>query len=101
MGTFLFIIIDALVGLAILVLFANAIFSWLIQFDVVNTRNRVIYQLVRALDALSRPMLRPVQRFVPPFGGIDISPVIVIIVLIALRQALLPWIFAPIIRIIG
>ncbi len=101
MGTFLFIIVDALLGLVILAMVVNAILSWLIAFDVVNMRNRFIYQTTRFLDAVTRPILRPVQRIVPPFGGVDISPVIVIIVLVAARQALLPLIFAPLRALLG
>jgi YggT family protein len=101
MGTFLLIIIAALIKLVIFVLVVNAIFSWLIAFDVVNMRNRVVYQVTRLLDALTRPILRPVQRVIPPFGGVDITPIIVIIVLSAFEVTLLPMIFAPIQRILG
>jgi YggT family protein len=80
---------------------ANAILSWLIAFDVVNMRNRFIYQLSRFLDAVTRPMLRPIQRIIPPFGGVDISPVILILVLIAFDQALLPMIFRPLQGMLG
>jgi YggT family protein len=101
MASFFLIIIHGLIQLAILVLFANAILSWLILFEVVNMRNRFMYQLSRFLDAVTRPMLRPVQRFIPPFGGVDISPVILILVLIAFDQALLPMIFRPLQAIVG
>ena len=101
MGNFLYFIVDTLIDLVILTMVVNAILSWLIAFDVVNMRNRFIYQLSRFLDAVTRPILKPVQRIIPPFGGIDISPVIVIIVLIGIRRYLLPLIFAPIIGVLG
>jgi YggT family protein len=101
MATFFLIIIRGLIQLAILVLVVNAILSWLIVFDVVNMRNRYVYQISRFLDAVTRPMLRPLQRIIPPFGGVDITPVILILVLIAFDQALLPMIFYPLQRIIG
>ncbi len=101
MGSFLYFIVDALLGLVILALVVNAILSWLIAFDVVNMRNRVVNQVIRTLDAVTRPILRPVQRIIPPFGGVDISPVIVIIVLIGVQRYLLPLIFAPLIRLLG
>jgi YggT family protein len=72
---------DAILGLAILAIIVNAILSWLVAFDVVNLRNRFVYQLSRMLDAITRPMLRPFQRFIPPLGGIDITPLIALIVL--------------------
>jgi YggT family protein len=101
MGNFLYFIVDTLIDLVILSMVVNAILSWLIAFDVVNMRNRFIYQLTRFLDAVTRPILRPVQRIIPPFGGVDITPVIVIILLIGIRRYLLPLIFAPIIGALG
>jgi YggT family protein len=101
MGRFLYFIVDSLVGLVILAMVANAILSWLIVFDVVNMRNRFIYQFTRFLDAVTRPFLRPVQRIIPPFGGVDISPIIVIIVLVGIQRYILPLIFAPLISLLG
>jgi YggT family protein len=101
MGNFLYFIVDTLIGLVILALVISAILSWLIAFDVVNMRNHFVYQVSRFLDAVTRPILKPVQRFVPPLGGVDISPVIVIIVLIGIRRFLLPLIFAPVIGALG
>ena len=101
MGRFLYFIVDSLLGLVILALVVSAILSWLIAFDVVNMRNRFIYQFTRFLDAVTRPILRPVQRIIPPFGGVDISPVIVIIVLIGIRSYILPLIFGPVIGVLG
>jgi len=101
MGNFLFFLVDSLISLVILALVLSAILSWLIVFDVVNMRNRFIYQFSRFLDAVTRPILKPVQRIIPPFGGVDISPVIVIIVLIGIRRFILPLIFGPIIGVLG
>jgi YggT family protein len=101
MATFIEYIIDALISLAIWAMVANAILSWLVAFDVVNMRNRAVYQIARMLDAVTRPILRPVQRVIPPLGGVDISPVIVIIVLVGVQRYLLPLIFAPLQRVIG
>ena len=61
MGSFLYFIVKSLIELVILAMVVNAILSWLIAFDVVNMRNRFIYQLTRFLDAVTRPILRPVQ----------------------------------------
>jgi YggT family protein len=101
MGRFLYFIVDSLIGLVILAMVVNAILSWLVAFDVVNMRNRYIYQFSRFLDAVTRPILRPVQRIIPPFGGVDITPVIVIIVLIGIQRYILPLIFGPIIGVLG
>jgi YggT family protein len=101
MGSFIAYIVDALLGLIILALVVNAILSWLIAFDVVNMRNRFIYQFTRVLDAVTQPILRPVQKIIPPFGGVDISPIIAIIVLVGIQRFILPLIFAPLIHILG
>jgi YggT family protein len=87
---FVFLVLHYLIQAVIWVIIANAIVSWLIAFDVINMRNRTVYQIVHFLDRITRPLLRPLRRVIPPLGGIDITPVILIIVLEAADQALLP-----------
>ena len=101
MGSFIEYLVYSLLSLVILAMVVSAILSWLIAFDVINMRNRFVYSLTRFLDAVTRPLLRPVQKVIPPFGGVDISPVIVIIVLIGIQRFLLPLIFAPLVAAIG
>ncbi|MDB5460510.1 MAG: hypothetical protein JWO72_2251 [Caulobacteraceae bacterium] len=101
MASFIKFIIDALLTLVIWAMVINAILSWLIAFDVVNMRNRAIYQIAHFLEAVTRPILRPVQKIIPPFGGVDISPIIVIIVLVGIQRFILPLIFAPLQNILG
>jgi YggT family protein len=86
---FVFIIINALINVLVFAMIANAILSWLVAFDVINLRNRAVGQVARFLDAICRPLLRPFQRFIPPLGGVDITPIIVLIVLTAIQRALL------------
>lgn len=101
MGSFLYFIVDALLGLLVIAIIAAAIMSWLIAFNVINGRNRFVYQLERFLEAVTRPVLRPVQRFIPPLGGIDISPIIVLLVIQGVRSYLLPMAFRPLIALMG
>ena len=101
MGRFLYFIVDNLLGLLILAIIVSAIMSWLVAFDVINLRNRFVYSLSRFLDAVTSPILRPVQRIIPPLGGVDISPIIVLLVIQGIRIYLLPLIFGPIIAAIG
>jgi len=101
MGRFLYEVIDALLGILQFVIIANAILSWLVAFDVINLRNRFAYSAAHFLDAVTRPVLRPFQRFIPPLGGVDITPIIVLILIQAARSALLPWIFTPLIGLLG
>lgn len=78
-------IVSNLIGLLIFVLIVNAILSWLVAFDVINVRNQTVYKIVRALDAITDPLLRPIRRFLPNLGGIDISPIILILLLQGLQ----------------
>ena len=82
--------IDYLIWLYIYVVIASAIFSWLIAFDVVNTRNRFVYSVVDMLYRITEPALRPIRNFLPNLGGIDISPVILILILMFVSDVILP-----------
>ena len=87
---FLYAIIDGLLGLLVVAIIISAILSWLVAFDVINLRNQFVYNAARFLDAVTRPLLRPVQKVIPPIGGVDISPIIVLLVIQAFRTYLLP-----------
>ena len=71
------------------VIIASAIFSWLYAFNVVNSRNQFVGSIGNMLYRLTEPALRPIRRFMPDLGGIDISPIILLLILIFLRQFLL------------
>ncbi|HEX5380537.1 MAG TPA: YggT family protein [Phenylobacterium sp.] len=101
MGSFLLYIADALLGLLSLAIIVSAIMSWLVAFDVINLRNQFVNGVARFLDAVTRPVLRPFQRMIPPLGGVDISPIIVLLVIEGVRRFLLPLIFSPLIAMIG
>lgn len=81
--------------LYIYVIIASAILSWLIAFGVVNTQNRFVYMLADGLHRLTEPALRPLRRYIPDLGGIDITPVILILLLIFLRDVVLFGWIAP------
>ena len=87
------------IQLYIWVIIASAIFSWLIAFNVVNTQNRFVYSVADMLYRVTEPALRPIRSVLPNLGGIDISPVILILILLFIRDVvLLGWIlplFAP------
>ncbi|RAK57154.1 YggT family protein [Phenylobacterium deserti] len=74
-------LLQALIQLFIWALIINAVLSWLIAFNVINVRNSFVYNVVRFLDRVTAPVMAPFQRIIPPLGGVDISPIIVIIVL--------------------
>jgi len=78
-----------IIDLYIFVVIAGAILSWLIAFNVVNTQNRFVYTVADILYRVVEPALRPIRRFIPNLGGIDISPVILILFLIFIRDVVL------------
>jgi len=98
---FLESIVEALLQLMVMAIIISAVLSWLVAFDVVNLRHPVARQVVMFLDAVTRPILRPIQRVIPPLGGFDISPIIAIIVLQAAERYLVPWIFGFFIPLTG
>ena len=101
MGSFFYFVIGGLLDLLVWAIIISAILSWLVAFDVINLRNRFVYNVAHFLDAVTRPILRPVQRFIPPLGGVDISPIIVLLVIQGFRRFILPMIFGPIIAALG
>lgn len=83
------------IGLYIWVIIAAAIVSWLVAFNVINTGNRFVYLLVDTLFRITEPAIAPIRRFMPNLGGIDISPVILILLLIFIRDVVLYGWIAP------
>jgi YggT family protein len=63
------------------VLIIAVIMSWLVAFNVINTHNRVVYMVNDFLYRITEPALRPIRRFVPNLGGVDISPIVLILLL--------------------
>ena len=83
-----FQIIDMLLWLLTIIIIGQAILSWLVAFNVINTHNDFVRQLLYALDWLTDPLYRPIRRILPDFGGIDFSPMVVLLILFALRTLL-------------
>ena len=88
----LIVFIAMVITLYIWVVIIGAVLSWLIAFDVVNRRNRAVYTIADSLYRLTEPALRPIRKVLPDLGGLDISPVILILGLIFIRDVvLLSW----------
>lgn len=87
---FVFFVAGGLLEFIKWAIIAAAILSWLVAFNVLNIRNQFAYNVVRFLDAVTRPVLRPFQRFIPPLGGMDVSPVVAILVIVGVQSILLP-----------
>jgi YggT family protein len=82
-NTLLFII-----SIAWFLVIASAIFSWLYAFNVINANNQVIATIGRSLYQLTEPIYRPIRRVLPNFGGVDLSPLVVLVILFFLEQVI-------------
>jgi YggT family protein len=84
---------DEIVYLYTIVIFVMIIMSWLIGFNVVNGSNYYVRQISYTLHRLTEPLLGPIRRRLPDLGGIDISPIILLIGIIFIQKALHAWVF--------
>ncbi len=87
--TALYQLVDTIISIYIWIIIIQVILSWLVAFKVVNTGNRVIYVIGDALFRLTEPVMRQVRKLIPAIGGFDLSPVVVILLLVAIRTFIL------------
>ena len=85
--------IAGVIWLYIYVVIASAIFSWLIAFNVVNARNQFVHMVGDFLYRVTEPILRPIRNIMPNLGGIDLSPVIVILLIILIKDIIIRYIY--------
>ena len=90
----LFLLVDSIINIYIWVIIINVILSWLITFNVLNTQNRFVYLLMDSSYKLTSPLLDRIRKFIPNLGSIDISPVVLILLLVFIRNLLFEF-FAP------
>jgi len=90
---FYIVILNNLIDIYLLVVIVGVILSWLISFNVVNTRNQFVAAVARITYQLTEPALRPIRRILPSFGGLDFSPVVLILGLIWINDYILSWAF--------
>ena len=88
------ILFDNVISLYIWILIINVIISWLVAFNVLNTSNRFVYSLLDVSYKLTAPPLNYIRRFLPNLGSIDISPIILILTLMFIRNLVFEM-FAP------
>jgi len=81
-------LIDIVFTMYIWLLIASALLSWLVTFNVINTQNRFVYTVMNFLWRVTEPALRPIRKIMPNLGGIDLSPIILILALFFVRQLL-------------
>jgi YggT family protein len=75
------------------IVIASAIFSWLYAFGVVNARNQFVSTVGRMLYQLTEPVLRPIRRFVPVFGGLDVSPLILLLLIFLIERVIIYYVY--------
>ena len=90
----IFILLDSVITIYLWVIIINAVLSWLVAFNILNTQNRFVFAVLDATYKLTDPALNKIRRFVPTLGSIDISPIILILALMFLRNLVFE-IFAP------
>jgi YggT family protein len=83
-------IIDLLLSVLMWIIIIQAILSWLVAFNVINTYNDFVRQLLYALDRITEPLYRPVRKIMPDFGALDLSPMVVLLLIYILRNIILP-----------
>lgn len=91
-------LIDNVIDIYTWIVIASAIMSWLVAFGVVNVRNQFIRVIVDMLYRLTEPVLRPIRRILPNLGGVDISPVILLLGLFFLRSLLWEYVWPALAR---
>ena len=90
----IFILLDSVITIYLWIIIINAVLSWLVAFKVLNTQNRFVFSVLDVTYKLTDPALNKIRRFIPNFGSIDISPIILILILMFLRNIIFE-IFAP------
>ena len=78
-------VIDLLLRVASYIIIAQAILSWLVAFNVINTHSDFVRTFLNALERITEPLYRPIRRILPDFGGIDFSPIVVLLLIYVLR----------------
>jgi YggT family protein len=91
--TMLLQIIDILLTVAWWFIIIQAILSWLIAFNVINTTNQFVAQIWMTLDRITEPVYRPFRRIMPDFGGLDLTPMVVLILILILQGPILNYLY--------
>ena len=90
-------LIDTVITLYVWLLIASAVLSWLIAFNVVNTRNQFVATVGEFLYRITEPALRPIRNMMPNLGGIDVSPVILILIIFLIERIIIHYVYPNVI----
>ena len=86
-------IVQLLLNLVWWVIVIQAVLSWLIAFNVINTQSDFVRTVWNALQKITEPLYRPIRRILPDFGALDLSPLVVLVILLILQQAVMPALY--------
>jgi YggT family protein len=86
-------ILQLILGVVFWIMIVHIIMSWLINFQVLNTRQPLVAQIWHGLNQLLEPAYRPIRRYLPNMGGLDLAPLVLFLIIIALRDIILPRLF--------
>ena len=86
-------VIIVVLNIYVYVLIASAVLSWLIAFNVVNTRNQLVSAIAEFLYRITEPVLAPIRRMMPNLGGLDISPIILILIIMFIQRVITYYIY--------
>ena len=81
----IFNVVDLLLQVVMWIIVAQAIISWLVAFNVINTHSQFVRSILIALDRMTAPLYRPIRRILPDFGGLDFSPMVILLLIYVLR----------------
>ena len=90
----IFVLLDSVITIYIWIVIINAVLSWLVAFNILNTQNRFVFSVLDTTYKLTDPALNKIRRFLPIFGSVDLSPVVLILFLMFIRNLVFE-IFAP------
>jgi len=90
----IFVLLDSVITIYIWIVIINAVLSWLVAFNILNTQNRFVFSVLDTTYKLTDPALNKIRRFLPTFGSVDLSPVVLILFLMFIRNLVFE-IFAP------
>ena len=90
----IFILLDSVITIYLWIIIINAVLSWLVAFNILNTQNRFVFSVLDATYKMTDPVLNKIRSFIPTFGSIDVSPIVLILLLMFLRNVIFE-IFAP------
>jgi YggT family protein len=83
-------ILDLLLSVLMWIIIIQAVLSWLVAFNVVNTSNEMVRQVLTALSRMTEPFYRPIRRIMPDFGALDFSPLVILLIIQILRNIVIP-----------